>query len=185
MTDDCWLAKTLTQISAQWYSWQTWLISVHYSQKTLHFLTVSSGPTSVLSDILITLRKPHEIIFVGRIFYNLWFLMTCELCFWDVSEGGVTEKTSFLRYFWDVLKALQKRHLFWDVFETFQGRHKKSSLLRCLQGVTEMSLSMEIWLRSLRDIFCPLGRWLCINFLWVNFRSNCFLGHWDRQQQRI
>ena len=166
MTDDCWLAKTLTQISAQWYSWQTWLISVHYSQKTLHFLTVSSGPTSVLSDILITLRKPHEIIFVGRI-YNLWFLMTCELCFWDVSE------------------ASRKRHLFWDVFETFQGRHKKSSLLRCLQGVTEMSLSMEIWLRSLRDIFCPLGRWLCINFLWVNFRSNCFLGHWDRQQQRI
>ena len=183
MTDDCWLAKTLTQISAQWYSWQTWLISVHYSQKTLHFLTVSSGSTSVLSDILITLRKPHKIFFVGRIFYNLWFLMTCELCFWDVSEAS-RKRHTFLRCFWDVLKALQK-----DIFfEMYLRRFKDATKSHLIWDVCKGSLRCLCQWRSdwdLSDISCPLGRWLCINFLWVNFRSNCFLGHWDRQQQRI
>ena len=47
--------------------------------------------------IVITLRKSQEIIFVG---YFWKITNTCE------------------RYFWDVLKTSQKRHLFWDVFET-------------------------------------------------------------------
>ena len=123
MTDDCWLAKTLTQISAQWYSWQTWLISVHYSQKTLHFLTVSSGPTSVLSDILITLRKPHEIILWDAFFiiYDFWWRASYVFETSQRRHGkdiffemflrrlkGVTKKTSFLRCIWDVSRTSQK-----------------------------------------------------------------------------
>ena len=85
----------------------------------------------------------------------------------------MTEKTSFSRYVWDVLKTSCKRRLFWDVSETSYRRHKniffemylrhlkdvskKSSLLRCFWEVSEMSLSMEIWLRSLRDSSCWLG----------------------------
>ena len=45
---------------------------------------------------------------------------------------------------------------------------KKSSLLRCVWEVFEMSLSMEICLRSLRDISCWVGQyfftyWKCGN----------------------
>ena len=85
-----------------------------------------------------------------------------------------TEKTSFSRFVRDVFKTSCKRRLFWDVFETSQRRHKKdiffemhlrrlkdvtkkSSLLRYFWEVSKMSLSMEIWLRSLRDISCRLG----------------------------
>ena len=75
---------------------QTWLISMHCSDKTIHFLSVSDGPTSILLDIVITLRKSHEIIFVT---YFRKTKNTCERCFWDVSETS------------------QKRHLFGDVAE--------------------------------------------------------------------
>ena len=132
--DDRWLAKTLTQTSTQRCSWQTWLIAMHCSQKTFHFLSVSNDPTSILSNILVTLRKSHETIFVG----NFWNITnTCERYFWDVSEMSrktflkyvrdilkTSHKTSFLRCFWDVIEASQKIHFFKDVFEM-------SFLLRC------------------------------------------------------
>ena len=99
------------------------------SNKTFHFLSVSDGPTSILSDIVITLRKSHEVNFVT---YFLKTKNACERCFWDAQSRlgkdiffeicprrlkDVTQKTSFLRCFWDVLKTSQKRHLFWDVSE--------------------------------------------------------------------
>ena len=63
--DGHWLVKILTQISAHWYSWQTWLIALDCSQKTFHFLSVANGPTSILSNISVTPRKSQETIFVG------------------------------------------------------------------------------------------------------------------------
>ena len=103
---------------------------MYCSHKTFHFLSVSDSPTSILSDIVMTLRKSHEIIFVWRIFEKPKILAR------DVFETSqrrhgkdiffemylrrlkdVTKKTSFLRYFWDVLKTPKKRHLFWDVSE--------------------------------------------------------------------
>ena len=129
---------------------------MHCSHKTFQFLSVSEGPTSILSDIAITLRKSHEITFVT---YFWKTKNTCERCF-ETSQRrhgkdiffeicsrrlkDVTQKTSFLRCFWDVLKTSQKRHLFWDVSE---------------RSLRSLSLSMEIWLKSLRDISCRLG-WL-------------------------
>ena len=90
-----------------------WLISMQCSHKTLHFLSVSDGLTSILSDIVISLRKSHEIIFV-----TYWKTKNiCERCFWDVSE--TSRKRHLLRYARDVLKTSQKRHLFWDVSEMF------------------------------------------------------------------
>ena len=41
---DRWLAKTLTQMPAHWYSCQVWFIFMHCSQKTFHFLSVSNSP---------------------------------------------------------------------------------------------------------------------------------------------
>ena len=97
----------------------------------------------------------------------------------------VTEKTSFLRYSRGALKTSQKRYLFWDIFETSWRLHKKdiffemhlrrlkdvrkkSSFLRCFLDVSEMSLSVETWLRSIRDISCRLG-WECLlATLWRN-----------------
>ena len=117
-----------------------WLISMQCSHKAFHFLSVSDGARSILSDIVISLQKSHEIIFVTYFWKNK---NTCERCFWDVSEicprrpKDVTKKTSFLKCIWDVTK--------------------KTSLLRCFWDVSEISLSMEIWLRSLRDISCWLG----------------------------
>ena len=72
--DDRWLAKTLTKMSIYWYSWHIWLISMHCSQKTFHFLSVSNDHTSVLPDIVITLRRSDEIIFVG------YFWKTANAC---------------------------------------------------------------------------------------------------------
>ena len=52
-----------------------------YALLAFHFLSVSHGPTSILSDILITLRKSHVTIFLG----HFWKITnTCERCFWDV-----------------------------------------------------------------------------------------------------
>ena len=104
-----------------------WLISMQCSHKTFHFLSVSDGPTSILSDIAISLRKSHEI--------KLWHIFgKPKILARDVFETSqrrhgkdiffeicprrlkdVTQKTSFLKCFWDVLKTSQKGHLFWDV----------------------------------------------------------------------
>ena len=54
----------------------------------------------------------------------------------------VTKKASFLRCIRNLLKTSQKRRL-----------------LRCFWEVFEMSVSMEIWLRHLKDISCRLGFW--------------------------
>ena len=71
------------------------LISMHCYQKMLHFLSVSDGPTSTLSSILITLRKSYELVSVG---YFWKMTNTCERCF--ISE------------------ASQKRRIFWDMLQT-------------------------------------------------------------------
>ena len=127
-----------------------------YAQKTFHFLSVSNSPTSILPDTVITLWKSHEIIFVG------YFWKTANTCerFFETPHRchrkdvffemflrrlkDVTKKTSFLRCIWDVLKTSQKSHLFWDVSKE----------------VSEISLSMVIWLRSPTDISCRPGSFL-------------------------
>ena len=73
-----------------------WLKSRQCSYKTLHFLSVSDASMSILSDIVIGLRKSHEIIFVV---YFWKTKNTCERCFRDASETS------------------RKRHLFWDMPE--------------------------------------------------------------------
>ena len=103
---------------------------MYCSHKTFHFLSVFDSPTSILSDIVMTLRKSHEIIFVQHIFDKPKILprdvfetsqrrhgkdIFFEICSRRLKD--VTQKTSFLRCFWDVLKTSQKRHLFWDVSE--------------------------------------------------------------------
>ena len=71
------------------------------------FLIVSNSPTSILSDIIITLRKSHEII-LWVIFEKPKYLR--EMCLRRLRD--VAEKTSFLRYARDILKTSHKRHLF-------------------------------------------------------------------------
>ena len=114
--DDRWLTKTLTQISAHWYPWHNWLISMHCSKKMFHFLSASNGPILILSDIVITLGKSHKIIFVG---YFWKITNTCERCFWAVSETS-RKRQSFLSFIWDVLKTSQKSLPFWDVSKRSQ-----------------------------------------------------------------
>ena len=139
------------QISAHWYSWQTWLISIHCSQKTFHFLSVSNAPTYILSNIVITLRKSHEITFVG---YFRKTRNACERCFGDVSE--TSQK---IHLFWDMLEASSRRHTNDIIFEVFLRRlndiTKKTSFWdvfetswRCLQKV----ISFEMFLRSLLGV---------------------------------
>ena len=121
--DDRWLAKTLTQISAHWCSRQTSLISMHCSQKTFNFLNFLNGPTSVLSDIVITLHKITN---------------TCERCFWDVSEASHKR-----HLFWDMLETSwgrHTRHVFLNLFET--------SSYSCHKKV----ISFEMFLRGLWDV---------------------------------
>ena len=92
---------------------------MHCSHKTFHFLSVSDGSTSILSDIVMTLRKSHEIIFVWRIFEKPKILardvfetsqrrhgkdIFFEICPRRLKD--VTQKASFLKCFWDVLKAI-------------------------------------------------------------------------------
>ena len=74
-----WRSLICQNSDADIYSRKAWLISMHCSQKTFYFLNVS---TSILSNIVITLRKSHEIIFVG---YFWKIRNTWERYFWDVS----------------------------------------------------------------------------------------------------
>ena len=96
---------------------------------SFHFLNVSNGPTSILSNISVTLRKSHKII--------LWSIFeksqiparnvfeTSQRCHGkDIFSEiylrrlkDVIQKTCFLGCIWDVLKTSQKSHLFWDVSE--------------------------------------------------------------------
>ena len=110
-----------------------WLISMYCCHKIFHFLSVSDGPTSILSDIAINLRF---------------------ICLWHIFE-----KPKILAR--DVFERSQRRDGKDIFFEICSRRLKdvtqKTSFLRCFWEVSEMSLSMEIWLRSLRDISCRLG----------------------------
>ena len=95
--DDLWLAKP---------TGQTWLISMPCSHETFHFLSVSDGPTSILWDIVIVLRKSHEIVFVTHFWKTKH---TCERCFWDVLKTSLKKKKDiffdmYLRYLKDVTK---------------------------------------------------------------------------------
>ena len=89
-----------------------WLIFMHCSQKTFHFLSVSDGPTSTLSDIAITLRKSHKIKFVTYLKNQKYLREMFVRRLRDVKG-----KISFLRCIWDVLKTSQKRYLFWGLSE--------------------------------------------------------------------
>ena len=128
---------------------------MHWSLKTFHFLSVSNGLTSILSDISITLWKSHETIFVC-------ILKKPEILACDVFACDVSETSRNRNFFWDIFETSYRRHTKEVFFETDLRRikdvTKKSSLLRCFWEVSEMSLSMEIWLRSLRDILCHLER---------------------------
>ena len=83
---------------------------MHYSQKTFHFLSVSNGPTSILSNILVTLRKLHETIL------------------WDIFE-----KSRLLSG--DVFETSQRRHgkdIFFEICSRrLQDVIQKTSFLRC------------------------------------------------------
>ena len=107
-----------------------WLISMHCSQKMFHFLSVSDGPTSTLSDIAITLRKSHKINFVTYLknqkYLREMFVRRLRNVKW---------KTSFLRCIWGVLKT-QKRYLFWDLSERSQ---RYLSQWRCDWDLSETS----------------------------------------------
>ena len=76
------------------------LISIHCSQKTFYFLSVSNGHTPVLSDIVTTLHKSHE------------------TTFW-----GILEKLQILAR--DVFEASQRRNGKDIFFEICSRRHTK------------------------------------------------------------
>ena len=115
--DHRWLAKTLTQLSAYFYSWQTLLISIHCSQKTFHFLSVSNSPTAIflryynnpaeITDNPTEITRNHfrGVFLKNHKYFQEMFLRRLR---------DVTEKTYFLRCFSDVLKTSRKSHLFWD-----------------------------------------------------------------------
>ena len=65
---------------------------MYYSQNSFDFLSVSNGPTSILSDIVITLWKSHETIFVGFFKKNHKYLREMFLR----RLRDVMEKTSLL-----------------------------------------------------------------------------------------
>lgn len=102
---------------------------MHYFQKTYYFLSFFNGATSILSDILITLRKSHEIILWG-IFEKSEILardvfempQRCHRTdiFFQISLRrlkDISQKKHLFIHFWGVLKASQKSYQFWGVSE--------------------------------------------------------------------
>ena len=79
-------------------------------RKRFIFLSVSNGPTSILLDISITLRKWHKTTFVG---YFWKMINTCEKCFWDSQICCGID--TFLRFVRDVLKTYTKS-IFLEMF---------------------------------------------------------------------
>ena len=93
------------------------------SHKAFHFLSVSDGATSILSDIVISLQKSHEIIFV------MYFRKT-KILARDVFE--TSQKYNGKNIFFEICP----RHL--------KDATQKTPLLRCFGEVSEISVSMEI-----------------------------------------
>ena len=133
---------------------QTWLISTHCSHKMFHFLSVSDGLTSILSDILMTLRKSHEIIW-DVFLKNQKYLSEMFLR----RLGDVTEKTSFLRYARDVLKKSHKRNFFKDVFRRLKDVTKKISFLRCIWDVLKTSQKRHLFWGISEKFLRYLSQW--------------------------
>ena len=101
----------------------------------VYFIRYRNKPTEITRnhfwDVFLKHQKYFREMFLRRHGEDIFF----EIC--PRRLKGVTKKTSFLRCIWDVLKT---------------------SPLRCFWEIPEISLSMEIWLRSLRDISCRLGK---------------------------
>ena len=91
---------------------QAWLISMHCSHKTFHFLSVSDSPTSILSDVVMTLRKSHEIIFVWCIFEKLKILARDDF---ETSQRRHGKDIFFETYLWR-LKDITKKNTFFEMF---------------------------------------------------------------------
>ena len=123
---------------------QTWLISMHCSHKTFHFLSVSDN--FIRYCIVITLRKPHEII-LWRIFEKPKILAKSQRrhgkdIFFDICLSRLkdaTQKTSFLRGFWDVLKTWLRSD--WDLWET---SHAGGGLTVCSSAESALDVYVKL-----------------------------------------
>ena len=149
---------------------QTWLIDIYallpqnvsflecFWRSHIYFIRYCNKPTEItrnhFCDVFLENQKYLREMFLRRL-------------------RDVTEKTSFLKYARDMLETSHKKisflRCFWDVLKT----SKKTPFSRCIWDVLKTSqkdisfemfltgsktfLSMEIWLRSLRDISCRLG----------------------------
>ena len=88
--------QSLTSQNSHWADLTNWNLCNAPTKWFISWVFLTE-PTSILSDIVISLRKSNEIIFVTDFFKTK---NTCERSFWDVSETS-----------W-------KRHIFWDMPET-------------------------------------------------------------------
>ena len=107
---------------------QTWLIDIYallpqnvsflecFWRSHIYFIRYCNNPTEITRNHFLwyIFEKPK---ILGKYFFetsqrrhekDIFF----EICFRHLKD--VTQKTSSLRCFWDVLNTSQKRHLFWD-----------------------------------------------------------------------
>ena len=99
---------------------------------SFHFLNFSNGLFYQIFQLPYgNHTKPFCRVFLKNHRYTREMFLRCL--------RDVTEKTSFSRHVWDVLKASYKRRLFWDVSETSYRYHKKD-------------IFFEMYLRRLKDV---------------------------------
>ena len=143
------LAEISPLILICWYSWWSWLISMHSTEKTFHFL-------SALSDIVITLRKSREIIFAGY----FWKTLILARDIFEMSQRR-HGKDNFFEIFSRRLKGVTQKTSSWNVFETSERRHKKAIFF---WDVSKSSLICHSQWRSIWDL------WETSYSGWVNFK---------------
>ena len=119
---------------------------MHWSQKTFHFLSVSNGPTSILSDIVITLRS------------HIYFIRYCN------NPTGYYTKP----FLWGIFEKSQIPAR--DVFETSQRRHRKGIFFEYRKDIF-----FEMFLRRLKDVTKKTSFLRCVwNVLKTSQKSHLF-----------
>ena len=152
-----------------------WLICMQCLHKTFHFLSASGGPRSILSDIVISLQKSHEIILVT----DFWKTKnTCERCFWDASHSKLllVYETSWRRLqhaFSVTILRLSRRLedaledeklLCWRSFQDVLKTCREDLLKTCLEGVLKAYLE---------DVFKTSCRQKCLLVISASNKYKC------------
>ena len=149
-----------------WETWIRYLLQIYLRNFFYNFAKISvfqQEVSIVYSDNRLFYQSKNITESSKSLTIEFWQSLNCQNSHWaDLIDWYLCNVPTKRFISWVFLTVPRQRRYTKDIFFEMLLRGlkdvtKKTSLLRCLWEVSEISLSMEIWLRSLRDISCRLG----------------------------